>query len=63
MEAVANAARTRTQAFGIELIDIRIKRADLPREMQQSIFARMVAERERIAKRYRSEGKDEAAKL
>lgn len=63
MEAVANTARKRTDAFGIELIDVRIKRADLPREVQQSVFARMVAERERIAKRYRSEGEEEAAKL
>jgi membrane protease subunit HflC len=63
MDAVANTARARTQAFGIELIDVRIKRADLPREVQQSVFARMVAERERIAKRYRSEGEEEAAKL
>jgi modulator of FtsH protease HflC len=63
MDAVANAARARTQAFGIELIDVRIKRADLPREVQQSVFARMVAERGRIAKRYRSEGEEEAAKL
>jgi membrane protease subunit HflC len=63
MDAVANTARMRTAAFGIELIDVRIKRADLPREVQQSVFARMVAERERIAKRYRSEGEEEAAKL
>jgi membrane protease subunit HflC len=63
MDAVANAARSRTEAFGIELIDVRIKRADLPREVQQSVFARMVAERGRIAKRYRSEGEEEAAKL
>jgi modulator of FtsH protease HflC len=63
MHAVANAARARTAAFGIELIDVRIKRADLPREVQQSVFARMVAERGRIAKRYRSEGEEEAAKL
>jgi membrane protease subunit HflC len=63
MDAVANAARARTSAFGIELIDVRIKRADLPREVQQSVFARMVAERGRIAKRYRSEGEEEAAKL
>jgi len=63
MDAVANAARTRTAAFGIELTDVRIKRADLPREVQQSVFARMVAERGRIAKRYRSEGEEEAAKL
>jgi modulator of FtsH protease HflC len=63
MEAVASGARERTKAFGIQLIDVRIKRADLPREVQQSVFERMVAERERIAKRYRSEGGEEAAKL
>ena len=63
MDAVAKASRARTEAFGIELIDVRIKRADLPRDVQQSVFARMVAERGRIAKRYRSEGEEEAAKL
>ena len=63
MEAVARAARARTQDFGIYLIDVRIKRADLPSEVQQSVFARMVAERGRIAKRYRSEGEEEAAKI
>src|SRR3990167_3428828 len=42
--------------FGIELIDVRIKRLDLPREVQQSVFARMQAERQRIAKKYRAEG-------
>jgi len=63
MEAVAQSSRARTAAFGIALIDVRIKRADLPSEVQQSVFARMVAERSRIAKRYRSEGEEEAAKL
>jgi membrane protease subunit HflC len=63
MEAVARGAGARTVDFGIELIDVRIKRADLPGEVQQSVFARMVSERGRIAKRYRSEGEEEAAKL
>jgi membrane protease subunit HflC len=63
MEAVAREAGARTADFGIELIDVRIKRADLPGEVQQSVFARMVAERGRIAKRYRSEGEEEAAKI
>jgi modulator of FtsH protease HflC len=63
MEAVAQSSRARTAAFGIALIDVRIKRADLPGEVQQSVFARMVAERSRVAKRYRSEGEEEAAKL
>jgi modulator of FtsH protease HflC len=63
MEAVARSAGARTADFGIALIDVRIKRADLPGEVQQSVFARMVAERGRIAKRYRSEGEEEAAKI
>ncbi|MDP2275557.1 MAG: protease modulator HflC [Archangium sp.] len=64
MQAVA--VRTGAKAlseFGIEIIDVRIKRADLPREVQESVFARMRAERERIAKQYRSEGEEEAAKI
>ena len=64
MQAVA--ARTGEKAlaeFGIEIIDVRIKRADLPREVQESVFARMRAERDRIGKQYRSEGEEEAAKI
>lgn len=63
MRRVAEAARAKVAAFGIELVDVRIKRADLPREVQESVFARMRAERDRSAKRYRSEGHEEAAKI
>ena len=63
MEAVAKSAATQAKQFGIDIVDVRIKRADLPKEVQQSVFSRMVAERERIAKRYRSEGEEEAAKI
>lgn len=63
MDAVAATARQKAREFGIEIVDVRIKRADLPREVQSSVFARMQAEREREAKRYRSEGEEEAAKL
>ena len=63
MDAVADKSRQRLRDFGIELIDVRIKRADLPKEVQESVFARMVAERDRISKRYRSEGAEEAAKI
>jgi membrane protease subunit HflC len=63
MAAVAQSSHERLASFGIALIDVRIKRADLPTEVQHSVFARMVAERSRIAKRYRSEGEEEAAKL
>ena len=42
--------------YGVEVLDVRIKRTDLPTENQRSIFDRMRAERERQAKQYRSEG-------
>jgi len=63
MEAVAKSASEQAKEFGIDIQDVRIKRADLPPEVQQSVFSRMVAERERIAKRYRSEGEEEAVKI
>ena len=63
MDLVAERTAARAAAFGIEVVDVRIKRADLPAEVQASVFARMTAERERIAKRYRSEGEEEAAKI
>lgn len=49
--------------YGIEVVDVRIKRTDLPAENQRAIFGRMRAERERQAKQYRSEGVEEFTKL
>ncbi len=63
MDTIAGNARKQAKEFGIELVDVRIKRADLPQEVQESVFARMKAERQRIAKRYRSEGEEEAFKI
>ena len=63
MDNVAKSVRTKAGEFGIEVVDVRIKRADLPKEVQSSVFQRMQAEREREAKRYRSEGDEEANKL
>lgn len=63
MERIAARAQDKAREFGIDVVDVRVKRADLPGEVQASVFARMVAERERIAKRYRSEGEEEAAKI
>ncbi len=60
METVAQRAGKIVGEFGIELIDVRIKRADLPQEVQASVYARMVAERDRIAKLYRAEGEEQA---
>jgi membrane protease subunit HflC len=63
METVAASARTKAMEFGIDVIDVRIKRVDLPAEVQASVYARMTAERQRIGKRYRSEGAEEAFKI
>ncbi|MCZ7637358.1 MAG: protease modulator HflC [Verrucomicrobia bacterium] len=63
MDNVAATARAKAREFGISVVDVRIKRADLPQEVQTSVFQRMQAEREREAKRYRSEGDEESAKL
>ncbi|GAB7082021.1 protease modulator HflC [Megalodesulfovibrio paquesii] len=49
--------------YGIEVVDVRIKRTDLPEQNQKSIYNRMSAERKRQAKQYRSEGEEEAAKI
>jgi len=63
MQKVAENTRKRTKPFGIHVLDVRIMRADLPKEVQESVFARMRAERDRVAKRYRSEGEEESAKI
>ena len=63
MLRVTEEARKQTRTFGIHVVDIRIKRADLPKEVQESVFQRMRAERDRVAKRYRSEGSEEASKI
>jgi modulator of FtsH protease HflC len=48
------------KSFGIEVIDVRIRRADLPEENSQAIFARMKSEREQQAAQYRGEGAEAA---
>jgi len=63
MQEVAKRTRTKTKIFGIQVVDVRIKRADLPKQVQESVFQRMRAERERAAKQYRSEGAEAAAKI
>ncbi|HSV30497.1 MAG TPA: protease modulator HflC [Atribacteraceae bacterium] len=49
--------------FGIEVIDVRMKRVDLPEGVQEAVFARMRAERERMAMESRAEGAQEAKKI
>ncbi len=63
MAVVTKDTRETAKDFGIMVTDVRIKRLDLPDEVQASVFARMRAERERIAKRYRAEGEEQAQEL
>jgi membrane protease subunit HflC len=63
MEEVTAGTREHAEAFGIHVVDVRIKRADLPPEVQASVFARMQAERQRIGMRYRAEGEEKAQGL
>ncbi len=46
--------------LGIEVVDIRVKRIDLPQNVQQSVYDRMAADREKEAREYRSKGKEQA---
>ena len=63
METVTRASDKSTDEYGIEVVDVRIKRVDLPRENEMSIYARMDAERKRQANKFRSEGSEEAQKI
>ncbi len=49
--------------FGIRVIDVRLKRLNLPKQNKQSVYARMRAERERIARQYRAEGEEQALRI
>ena len=60
MERVAISASKNAAEFGIQVVDVRIKRADLPEEVQQSIFNRMRAERQRESSLFRAEGEEQA---
>ncbi|NQT72212.1 MAG: protease modulator HflC [Chloroflexi bacterium] len=62
MEIVAERANEKVSEFGMGVIDVRIKRADLSKEVEASVFDRMKAERERISKQNRAEGEEQAFK-
>lgn len=63
MQIVTKASTEKAATYGLEILDVRIKRADLPTENEKAVYARMQSEREREAKRYRSEGEEEAQKI
>lgn len=60
---ILNQARDKLEGFGIELVDVKIKRIDYVEEVRQSVYGRMIAERKQIAEKFRSEGLGEAQKI
>ena len=60
MSNIVEMARADFSEFGIDIIDVRIKRIDLSQEVSNSVYRRMRAERQRVAKEFRSKGAQEA---
>jgi len=60
MRIVTKMTNAASEVYGISVLDVRIKRADLPPENERAVYERMRAEREREAKKYRSEGEERA---
>ncbi|MBF0589553.1 MAG: protease modulator HflC [Magnetococcales bacterium] len=63
MSKILIQANVQAKTYGIQLVDVRIKRTDLPPENSKAVFRRMQTERERQAKQYRAEGEEEAVKI
>ena len=63
MGSIQNDVNTEAKNFGITIVDVRIKRADLPQANSEAIFKRMQTEREREAKEFRAQGAEMAAKI
>jgi membrane protease subunit HflC len=60
---ITEKTRAEVAAFGIEVTDVRINRTDLPGQTLDSVYARMSTERERLAKKNRSEGEEQARRI
>ncbi len=63
MSIIQSDVNTEAQNFGIEIVDVRIKRADLPPANSEAIYARMQTERQREAKEFRAQGAEIATKI
>ena len=60
MKDLTTKANSEVEPFGIEIVDVRIKQIELPEEVRNSVYERMRAERERIAKEHRAQGQEAA---
>ncbi len=63
METLRKSADLDARRYGVEVMDVRIKRVDLPTEVSESVYRRMEAERKRVANELRSTGSAEAEKI
>jgi len=63
VHSILEKAQEQMPEYGIELVDIRIKRIDYVEAVEQRVFERMIAERQRIAEQFRSEGQGRAAEI
>jgi membrane protease subunit HflC len=63
MDSITAEATKRAKKFGIEIIDVRINRIELPTEVSTSVYRRMEAEREQDAMQLRSQGEAEAVRI
>jgi len=62
-QGILEQAQPKLSPFGIELVDVKIKRINYVEQVRESVYGRMIAERKQIAEKFRSEGKGEAAKI
>ena len=60
---ILDEAQPKLEEFGIQLVDVKIKRINYEDTVQKSVFDRMIAERKQIAEKFRSEGQGEARKI
>jgi modulator of FtsH protease HflC len=62
-ERIMDEAKPKLERFGIDLVDVEIKRINYVEEVRKSVYGRMIAERKQIAEKFRSEGQGEARKI
>jgi membrane protease subunit HflC len=63
MDIVTRESGEKTKRLGIEVVDVRIKRAELPKQNEENVYRRMEAERHQQAKKYRAEGQEKALEI
>jgi membrane protease subunit HflC len=63
VDTLREQTRKAANALGMNVVDLRIRRIDLPEDVSESVFRRMVAEREQVAREFRAEGQEQAERI